>query len=154
MRSWVAIAALAAGCWTQRPAAEPAPPVRPAVAAVERPAQPWPASGRTYAPRREIDRCAESIDHFFEMVATDVQTRVIPAGMVEELHGVMIESCHETGWSDESLACYAAATSTSDAGNCFQAMTAEQRADFDGRFSEIRKRYRSGPPPSASSPSP
>lgn len=124
------------------------------IAVVERPAQPWPASGRTYAPRRESDRCVEAIDHFFEVVAQDVQNRGFPTGMVEEIHGMMIESCHETAWSAESLACYAGATSVSEAGSCFEAMTPEQRADFDERFSEIRKRHRSMSSSSSSSSPP
>ena len=118
----------------------------------ERPAQRWPASGRAHAQRRELDGCAQAVNHFFEAVAQDVQNKGFSNTMAEEIQGAMIESCRETAWSVESLACYEEASSVSQAGNCFQAMTAEQRADFDKRFTEIRQRQRNKS--QSSSPSP
>lgn len=141
--------ALAAGCWGERSAAEREAAAPPSVAR-ERPAQAWPASGRTHAVRAERDRCGEAIDRFFEVVTSDIQLRRgFSAGMIEEFQAAMLESCRETTWSAESLACYEEASSVSEAGGCFQAMTAEQREDFDRRFSEIRRRSQAAPPPSS-----
>jgi hypothetical protein len=149
MRSWVALMVLAAGCWGQRAATESGAVSHSVVE--ERPAQRWPASGRAHAQRRELDRCAQAINHFFEVVAQDVQSQGFSNAMAEEIQGTMIESCRDTAWSVESLACYEEASSVSQAGNCFQAMTPEQREDFDKRFTEIRQRQRSMSP-SASPP--
>lgn len=155
---WVVLLALWAGwggggCWRERAAGEIGPaPVAERAQSTERPPPEWAARGRMHAPRREQDRCTQVIGRFFELAAQDMQGKGFSGGMLEEIETAMIDSCKETAWSVESLACYEGAGTLSDAGNCFQAMPAEQREDFDRRFREIRQQHRALPQPSAGTP--
>jgi hypothetical protein len=154
MRSWLLLTVLAAGCWGERAPGQTTP--APSLAAVERPPQPWPSSARPLPPRRTTDRCAQVVAHVFEVARQDAPNVGLAISMLDDLQETMIESCHETEWSEDILGCYAGTTSMAETSNCFRAMSTEQRDDFDRRFSAIRQRHRSGspPPPSPSPPPP
>jgi hypothetical protein len=141
------VAMVLAGCWSERAA----PTTPAALAAMERPREPWPASAPSrYVPPAQ-DRCAVVIAHVFDLTK-DASGGRFPIAMLDELQQATVESCHETQWSEESLDCYEATVSSSDTTDCYRSMTMEQREDFERRFNDIHQRHRSAMVPQPSSP--
>ena len=153
MRNWlplVLVMLAGAGCWSERAPSKTTPP---ALAAVERPPEPWPSSARGPFVRRVQDRCAIVIAHVFDLTKLDSNGR-LPASVLDELLSSTIESCHETEWSEEILGCYEETASTSETSDCYRSMTNEQRDDFEKRFTDIMQRHHSSVSHGASPPPP
>jgi hypothetical protein len=141
------------GCWSDRPSQDTTP--RPSLATVESPPEPWQArEHRTYA-RPVQDRCTHAMGHVFDLARKDPSsTAAFTAAMLDELEHTSIDGCHETEWSEETLACSEEATSISGVGECFRMMTSEQREDFDRRITDVRLKHRNSPPTPSPPPPP
>jgi hypothetical protein len=150
MRSWLVLVALAAGCWSARSPEETAPP--PSLAAVERPPERWPATGRANGRPRGEDRCTRALGHVFELARRDASSSRFTPAMLDDVQSAAVESCHETQWADDLLDCYDAATSTSGTIECFRSMTDEQREDFQQRIVDVQARHANIPPPARPTP--
>lgn len=155
MRSWlvliapIAASALGAGCFREHAPAETTPPaVAPSLASPESaPAQRWPGSGAHHR-RRAEDRCAKVVGHMFDLARQDGMNAGFGPAMLDDFQAATIESCHDTGWSEESLGCYEETTATAQMADCYRSMTEEQREDFERRFIEVRSVHRPTPTPS------
>lgn len=131
MRSAVALVMLAA-CWSERAASQP--PVR----VVE--TEPTVAS----RPAHVSDRCKTVVTKIYSVVCADSSSGRFPPGLLDELEPFSITNCREMEWSDETLDCYAAATSLDDSTACYRQMTSDQRTAFEKQFAEILTRFQSG----------
>lgn len=158
MRSWlvlialIAASALEAGCFRERAPAETTPAAAsPSFASPgPAPAQRWPGSGAHHR-RRAENRCVQVVGHMFELARQDGLNAGFAAAMLDDIQAATVESCQETGWSEESLGCYAETTATAQMADCYRSMTEEQREDFERRFIEVRSMHRPSP---ASLPTP
>jgi hypothetical protein len=146
-RLLLVVLALAGGaCWSDRPAATPAPP-RPAGSADPTAGGP-PSSGIRFVPR-STNRCARAIAHILEQSKADIASSSFPETFIQELQDAAVASCQETGWSSESLDCFERTDSSSEITTCFKAMDTEQQEDFQKRITELFKRQSASaqPPP-------
>ncbi|MBA3393964.1 MAG: hypothetical protein H0T89_15055 [Deltaproteobacteria bacterium] len=69
--------------------------------------------------------------------------------ILDEMQAVAIESCEQTVWSDDVLACYAKVAVVNDIATCTPLMTREQRDDISSRMMGIAARMNTAPPPSS-----
>ncbi len=88
----------------------------------------------------------------FDLARQDGMSSGSTPAIFDDFQASAIESCHETGWSAESLGCYADTTSISQVRECYEAMTTEQREDFERRFMQLQSKHRAPPPSPSPSP--
>ena len=70
-----------------------------------------------------------------------------PEATIDEMIEAAIESCRETDWSTELLACYENAADSTDLNQCQSLMTTEQSEDVTRRMMDVIQRMSQTTPP-------
>lgn len=133
---------LLTACWSNAAPATSTPSAPPQ--AIEPPA---PSSA--FRARPVKSGCQRTVDGMADKLRPEFLKTGIPESTVDELITAAIESCRETDWSGELLACYDAINDVSELNNCQKLMTTEQSDDISRRMMEVVSRMSqiSPPPP-------
>jgi hypothetical protein len=125
------------GCWTASQPAAPEPQLSP---------EP-PAPSSTFRPRRVVDACDRTIADLADKLRPQLGNSGLSEETIAELSDAARESCRETEWSAELLACYDHIADASEISKCQDLMTQEQNDDLSRRMMDVISRSSSLPPP-------
>jgi hypothetical protein len=137
MRS--ALLLLLTACWSN---AAPATPQPSTVAQGSEP----PAPSSAFRVRPIKSSCQRTIDGMADKLRPEFLKTGIPESTVDELIASAIESCRETEWSGELLACYDAINDVAELNTCQKLMSTEQSDDISRRMMEVVSRMSQVPP--------
>jgi hypothetical protein len=141
----VVLLLLLTACWNNAAPATTTPSTAPQV--LEPPA---PSSASRMRPVKS--GCQRTIDGMADKLRPEFLKTGIPESTVDELISAATESCRDTEWSGELLACYDSINDVSELNNCQKLMTTEQSDDISRRMMEVVSRMSQIPPQPPTSP--
>ena len=137
------VVVLVSACWTgSQPATEPQLAPEP------------PAPSSAFRPRHTTNACSRTIAEMADKLRPELAKAGLGEATVTELIDAVVESCRETEWSAELLACYDGAIDATDLDKCQNLMTSEQSQDVSRRMMDVISRSTQLPPPPPPPPGP
>lgn len=105
-----------------------------------------PAPSSAFRVRPVKSGCQRTIEGMGDKLRPEFLKTGIPESTVDELITSAVESCRETEWSADLLACYDAINDVTELNNCQKLMTTEQSDDISRRMMEVVSRMSQVPP--------
>lgn len=133
MRKLLLALVVMGGCWHATPEA-------PGVTTV--PEQPPPeqvpdGANAAWRPRNVRSPCDSAMVRAFELARDELQRIPQLKDRIDDVRLAATESCRETTWTPETLACFDAAAAGRDVIQCAQRLTPEQSRDLQRRMEAI-----------------